>query len=522
MTAEGQSQQALELLEDLVFRLLDDNARLMLRVMQGQRADGRKSERITEEQLNLLMKLMPAQPAVPSEPEPAAAADNDPAPQKKPPRPPRSGEPPPGLPKRHKTICVPAEERCCHHCAKEKTKQFYEVRWRLNYEPAHLVVEETRYEKLSCAHCAADTVTAKAEPQLIEGGRAGTALLAEVMVAKYGRHAPLTRQTAHFGEMGYAIPTSTLCDWVASTVVEVEPLYERIIQRVFGAAVMHIDGTGLRVLDRTHPDHIRKGAMWCYVGRELRLVFFKFISDADTDGPVAILKNRVGYVVADADLKLNALFGRSGATAIEVGCNMHARRYYVKAFESGDMRAAIAIKLYKQLYKVEKAAKVKCLGADAIKALRQTQSKPLMEELGRWARDSFVLEDPRSSMGKAWGYTLRQWAALNRFLDDGILPIDNGAAERALRGLALGRLNYLFAGSDAGAHRAAVAYSFMASCRLHHLDIGQYWRDILDKLAHNWPHSRLDELIPDIWAREHPEHVHPHKDQLPQTELRAG
>ena len=111
MTAEGQSQQALELLEDLVFRLLDDNARLMLRVMQGQRADGRKSERITEEQLNLLMKLMPAQPAVPSEPEPAAAADNDPAPQKKPPRPPRSGEPPPGLPKRHKTISVPAEER---------------------------------------------------------------------------------------------------------------------------------------------------------------------------------------------------------------------------------------------------------------------------------------------------------------------------------------------------------------------------------------------------------------------------
>jgi len=520
MMAEGQSQRALEMLLDLLFRVLDDNARLVLRGMQAQRADGRKSERITEEQLNLLLKLMPPEPAVPSEPEPEASDDKEP--EKKPPRPPRSGEPPPGLPKRHKTILVPPEERCCEHCAKEKTKQFFETRWRLNYEPAHLVVEETRFEKLSCTACKADTVTAPAEPQLIAGGRPGTPLLAEVMVGKYARHAPLTRQTAHFGEMGYAIPTSTLCDWVASTVVAVEPLYQRIILRVFGSKVLHIDGTGLRVLDRSHPDHIRKGAMWCYVGRELRLVFFKFISDADTDGPAAMLKNRVGYVVADADLQLNALFGRPDATAIEAGCNMHARRYYAKALDAGDLRATIAIKLYKQLYKVEKAAKVACLGPDAIRALRQQKSKPLMEELGRWARDSFVLEDPRSPMGKAWGYTIRQWTALNRYLEDGMLPIDNGAAERALRALALGRLNYLFAGSDAGAHRAAVAYSLMASCRLHHVDVGQYWRDILDKLAHNWPHSRLDELIPDVWAREHPEHVHPHKDQLPQTEFSTG
>jgi len=108
--------------------------------------------------------------------------------------------------------------------------------------------------------------------------------------------------------------------------------------RVLGSQVLHIDGSGLRVLDRNHPEHIRKGAMRCYVGRELRLVIFKFISDANTDGPVAMLKNRVGYVVADADLQLNTLFGRADATAIEVGCNMHARRYYAKALDAGDRR----------------------------------------------------------------------------------------------------------------------------------------------------------------------------------------
>lgn len=526
MVAAGEQDKALEMVLDLLFRVLDDNARLVLRAMQSQRAEGRKSERVTEEQLNLLMKLMPAAPEAPGTSEPAEpAATPQPAPKPEPPKPPRqprSGEPPPGLQKRQKTILVPAEERCCKHCAQQKTKQFFEMRWRLNYEPALLVVEETRYEKLSCTHCQADTVTAPAAPQLIEGGRAGTALLAEVMVAKYGRHAPLTRQSAHYGELGYAIPVSTLCDWVASTVTEVEPLYQRIIERVFGDHVLHIDGTGLRVLDRNHPDHIRKGAMWCYVGRTVRLAFFKFISNKDTDGPVAMLKDRKGFVVADADLKLNALFGQKDATAVEVGCNMHARRYYVTALDSGDLRAIQAVKIYKQLYKVEKEAKAGGLHPDAIRALRQVKSKPLLEELGRWARDSFALEDPKSPLGKAWGYMVRQWAALTRFLEDGTLPIDNGAAERALRGLALGRLNYLFAGSDAGAQRAAVAYTFMVSCRLHHLDVGQYWRDILHKLAHHWPPERLDELIPDAWARQHPEHVHPHKDQFPQIELHGG
>ena len=228
-------------------------------------------------------------------------------------------------------------------------------------------------------------------------------------------------------------------------------------------------------------------------------MFFKYVPNQSKEGPQEILKNRVGYVCADAAGVYDGIFSRLGSLAIELGCWMHARRYFHKALEAGDLRAAIPLKYIKRLYKIERLATH--MGADAKRRgrLRDKKSKPVLANLHVWIAEMYAVEPPGTSLHRALTYAVNQWQALNRYVEDGRLPIDNGPAERAITTIAVGRKNYLFAGSDAGGERAAIIYTVLGSCKTAGVDPFAYLRDVLDKIANGWPAKRIDELLPQAW-----------------------
>lgn len=504
MAGEGRFAQAIEMVLELLQR-----TSMRLAALELKNLGAHKSEAVSSAQLEMFLKMLEQ---VTASTQTAAAdhpADTDEQEEPSKPRPHGRGKLPENLPRKKVIVPVTGEDRICAHCAAEKQVIGHQVRESLELEPARLMVIEEHVEVCACKRCHADAVTAPAPERVIERGLPGPALLTDVIVNKSDLAQPLERQSRRYGQLGYRIPPSTLCDWFAAGCELVEPLTRRFFELILKSFVMQADGTGLRVLDRDHPAGARTGAIWVYLSMELPLCFFRFIKDSDEDGPVITLKEREGYVVVDADQKLNPLFAASDAKAIESGCNMHGRRYIHKALEAGDARATYGIDLYKKVYRIEAQARRDRLCPDDVKALRQEKSRPLMMQLGEWARAGALAEDPKSPLGKAFGYLVRQFTPLTRFLDDGRLPIDNGASERVIRDIAVGRRMWLFAGSDEGAKRLAIAYSITGSCRLCYVDPRAYWEDVLRKLGAGWPDSKLDELLPHIWARAHPEHVRP-------------
>ena len=263
--------------------------------------------------------------------------------------------------------------------------------------------------------------------------------------------------------------------------------------------------THLKVLDDQHEANIKRGSLWCFVGDAER-VHFEYAPTEGKAAPLAVLSEREGYVVADADTKLDSLFAAPDSRVTEVGCWMHGRRKFRDALDGGELRAAYPLDLIQKMYQVEREAKHKRAGPEQVLHLRQQLTKPLLDALWKWILDNGGQVRPTSPLGQAMGYAVRNRVALTRFLEDGRLPIDNGACERAIRGVAVGRRNYLFAGSDTGAKRAAIAYSLLGSCTLARVNPWTYLKDVLEQLAGGWPQARILELLPLEWAEAHPEH----------------
>jgi hypothetical protein len=265
----------------------------------------------------------------------------------------------------------------------------------------------------------------------------------------------------------------------------------------------------LPVRDRDSLRGIVTGALWGYVGVgpgvEAQAVYLytstgkKVGQRGGEIGPEDFLRRRQGYTVADASSLFDLSFRRPDL--IEIGCNMHARRYFVKALEAGDLRAAVPVEAFQALYAVEDTVK----GADThtVRAERQRRSKPVYDELVAWSETHRPIEPPSSLLGRAVGYLSNHRIALTRFLDDGILPIDNGIVERLHRRPAVGRRNFLFAGSHAGAERAAIAYSVLASCALAGVNQATYLADVLPRLARGGLSVARDipAMLPAAWKK---------------------
>jgi transposase len=493
--AQGRSEEMFAELTALLTQMSEQNTELQLRLLKAlKQTFGRTSEKVSADQLSMFLATLgeaaapaapPADltlPALPVEPKKKKGHGRRPLPD--------------DLPK--KTTKIPAPVADCPTCGKPMAVIGHDCKRVLEYVPARFEIQETLIEKRACGECAKGVVSASdAGPdKLRDGSLVGPGLLANVLLSKYKDSLPLNRLSGIYKRSGIEIPVSTLADWVAIGADALRPIWEEILRQAKDSLVLMTDDTGLKVLDRDSPHGIKKGHVWVYVG-DGRWAAFLYTPDWKSGAVKELLKGRVGYLMHDGYAGYEGVHA-DNPRCIELGCVAHFRRGFVETLDAGDSRAAVAIAMLRQVYQVEELAKDK--SPEERHALRQQYSKAFMDQLGTWMAETLKQEPPKSKLAKAINYGVNRWAALTRFLDDGCLPIDNNASERALRAIAVGRANYLFAGSDEGAKRAAIAYSLIGTCALCGVDPWEYLRDVLTKMAGKWPRSRIAELLPPNWA----------------------
>jgi hypothetical protein len=339
--------------------------------------------------------------------------------------------------------------------------------------------------------------TATKPPQPIEKSTAGASLLAQVIVGKWADHQPLHRQEKMFERHGIEISRKTMGGWMAQCAELLDPLYQLMKKELLSSRVIGTDDTSVKVLDRKLP-FARIGRIWPYVGDAHHpVIVYDYTPTRSRAGPAKFLEGYKGYLQADAYSVYDAFF-KSGRGMTEVGCWMHARRYFFKALESDEPHMGPALHLIARLYAVEERARALSLSAEQRLALRQRVSARLIATLHQYLLELQPQVLPKSPSGAAVRYAMNQWDALTCFLEDGELEIDNGATERANRDIALGRGNWTFFGSDRGGTTAAVLRSFIASCKRCDVEPFAWLRDVLSRIsAHSI--SRLGELLPQNW-----------------------
>ncbi len=399
-------------------------------------------------------------------------------------------------------------ERACPTCGGQRVRIGAETSEQLDYRPASLVVVERVRFTYACPSCSrtADPIdggrptiaTAPLPPQPINKGLPGPGLLAHVVTSKFADHLPLHRLAGILARHGVTVSRSTLGGWVAAAAGLLGPLTDRMAERVRQSRVIQTDDTPVPVLT-PGARRTKIGHLWVYLGdAEAPYAVFDFTPTYSAEGPKRFLGSYAGSVQADALRQYDPLFDRPPPRPTEVGCWAHARRKFHDARTSDPARAHEALARIRQLYDVEADARL--LDSDSRMSLRQARARPMLDVLFAWLaleRDQVL---PKSPMAAAIGYALANRAALTRYTEAGDLAIDNNASERALRAVAVGRKNWLFAGSDVGATSAAVLYSVVGTCRRLGIDPFAYLRDAFTRLP-TLPPDRIDELLPNRWTQ---------------------
>ena len=385
-------------------------------------------------------------------------------------------------------------EKHCNSCGQDLRLIAEETSERYDFIPASLRVIQDVCLKYAC-ECTVKTATKP--PQPIEKSTASASLLAQVIVAKWADHQPLHRQANMFARHGVQISRKTMGGWMVQCAELLDPLYQAAKRELFGSKVIGTDDTSVKVLDRKL-SFARIGRMWPYVGDSHHpVIVYDYTPTRSRAGPAKFLEGYTGYLQADAYSVYDAFF-KTERGMIEVGCWMHARRYFFKALEADPQGMGPALHLIARLYAVEERAKALSLSAEQRLALRQRVSARLLRKIHEYLLELQPQVLPKSPSGAAVRYALNQWEALTRFLEDGELEIDNGATERANRDIALGRGNWTFFGSDNGGKTAAVLRSFIASCKRCGVEPFAWLHDVLSRIpAH--PINAVSELLPHNW-----------------------
>ena len=397
----------------------------------------------------------------------------------------------------------------CGKCGSARLHKLGEVVSKtLECEPRRWKIIEHVREKFSCRDCEAIT-EAPAPSHPIPRGFAGPSLLAMVLVNKFLLHQPLNRQSKTFAREGIEIDVSTLADRVGACVVALAPLIDAIRIHVMSAERIHADDTTVPVLAKMKAV---VGRIWTYVredrafgGGDPPAALFYYSRNRAGEHPQGHLAGYIGLMQADAFNGYNDLYraNRKPAPILEAACWSHGRRKFFDLAKTGEAPiAAEAVRRIDELFAIERAINGKA--PEQRLAVRREKAAPLVTDLEIWMRQQRTLLSAGNDTAKAINYLLNRWAAFTRFLDDGRVCLTNNAAERALRGVAVGRRNWTFAGSDAGGHRAAAVYTLIETCKMNDVDPQAWLADVLARLPDH-PASKIADLLPWNWKANQPQ-----------------
>ncbi len=375
-----------------------------------------------------------------------------------------------------------------------------EITERLECDPGKLFV--TRYIRYKYAKENNEGVIIADLPSSpIEKGKAGSSVLALVIVQKYVDHLPLYRQIEQFKRMGISIPSSTMSDWIKTGAQLITPLYEALVKKILQSHYLQVDETRIQVLDRdekVHPNNLQgrakthRGWYWTYRDPLSGLVFFDYHESRGRAGPSQVLKDFDGYLQTDGYEVYNQ-FDKKQIT--HVLCMAHARRYFEQALDNDNELASHTLKEIQKLYAVEKHCREDNCDIFQRLDMRQEKSVPVLQSMHQWLKEKVTQVTPSSAMGKAISYALPRWERLMLYAHDGRLEIDNNLVENSIRPIAIGRKNYLFAGSHASAQNAAMFYSLLGTCKLKGIEPFQWLKNIFEVLP-DYKANRLEELLP--------------------------
>ncbi|PMS36268.1 transposase [Trinickia symbiotica] len=457
---------------------------------------GRKSEKLDRqiEQLELRLEDLQADEGAAPVEIPKTARTAPEAPHRKP--------LPDHLPRDTRTYLPESAERCMQ-CGATMKRLGEDVSEQLEYVPASFRVIRHVRPKFACT-CCDHIAQASAPSRPIERGLAGPGLLAHVLVSKFADHVPLYRQSVIYAREGVELERATLAKWVGHSAALLQPLVEAIRRHVMAASKLHADDTPVPVLAPGNGT-TKTGRLWVYV-RDDRpsgdatpaAVWFTYTPDRKGIRPQQHLASFAGTLQADAYGGYQAIY--ETGRVVEAACWAHARRqiYELHAARPNAFNTE-ALERIGALYKIEEAIRGK--PPDERRAYRQAHAKPLLDQLHTWLGEVLDTLSRKSDTSRAILYALNRWAALTRYCDDGRLEIDNLPVERALRGVAIGRRNYLFAGADSGGERATAIYSLIGTAKLNDIDPEAYLRFVLARIADH-AINRVDQLMPWVVAEQ--------------------
>lgn len=476
-----------------------DNLQLLIAKLK-QMHFGAKSERVERqiEQLQLRLEDLEMNRAAEAEeaPVPESAAPEAPATPAPARRRPKREPLPAHLPRETQTVAP--DHADCPECGGKLRPLGEDVSEILEFVPGHFKVIRQVRPKLSCGGCST-IVQAPAPSRPVDRGLAGPGLLAHVLVSKFAYHLPLYRQAEIYTNLGVEMERSTLADWVGGAARTLDPLVAEIRRYVLSGEKVHGDDTPVPVL-APGEGKTKTGRVWTYVrddhaagSKDPPAAWFAYSPDRKGAHPQAHLKTFRGVLQADAYAGFNDIYAQG--LVVEAACWAHARRKFhdLSIGKTPSPLGIEAVRRIGQLYDIEREIHG-LLPEERLKA-RQKRARPLLDALEKWLFEQLGKFSRKSAPAKAIQYSLGLWPALTLYCDDGRVEIDNNAAERALRAVAIGRKNYLFAGSDTGGERAAAIYTLIGTAKLNGVDPAAYLRFVLERIADH-PMKRIHELLP--------------------------
>lgn len=327
----------------------------------------------------------------------------------------------------------------------------------------------------------------------IDKGIPGPGLLAQIIIDKYTDHLPVHRQLQRFEREGIKLPSSTLIDWISGTCSLLEPLYLELKKLILSADYLQADETPIKVLDKKKKGTTHKGYHWVYHAPLKGMVLFDYREGRGREGPHDCLKDFKGHLQTDGYTVYEDFDKKASITLLH--CMAHARRKFDEAKDNDLERASYALTEIQKLYAIERKVREDELSPDQIQTLRQEQAIPVLNTLKQWMLENYKAVLPKSAIGQALYYSLQRWDKLCLYTTSGALQIDNNLVENAIRPVAIGRKNYLFAGSHDGARRAAMLYSFLGTCKINDINPFEWLRDVLERIPIH-PVNKLNNLLP--------------------------